>query len=70
MTSDAAASADGDPERVCTLQRNHTVLERAIETETHRPLPDAIFVSEMKRRKLRIKDALRQYQQSQSAENR
>jgi hypothetical protein len=57
MNSDAAVSAD-DPERLCVLQRHHTVLERAIEAESSRPLPDTIFISEMKRTKLRIKDQL------------
>ncbi|WP_084355758.1 YdcH family protein [Novosphingobium lentum] len=40
------------------LQTKHAGLERQIEQEMSRPLPDDSLVTELKRRKLRIKEEL------------
>lgn len=43
---------------VSALQLKHTGLERQIESELSRPLPDHAFVQSLKKRKLRIKEEL------------
>ena len=45
-------------ERLDTLNDQHAILERAIETENLRPHPNDIRLSELKREKLRIKDEI------------
>jgi hypothetical protein len=45
-------------ERLDTLNDKHATLERAIEEENQRPYPDDVRLSELKREKLRIKDAI------------
>ncbi len=40
------------------LRSKHATLEQAIDDEMHRPLPDQIRVSRLKREKLRIKDEI------------
>ncbi|HZU63561.1 MAG TPA: DUF465 domain-containing protein [Novosphingobium sp.] len=42
------------------LLNKHAGLERMIQQELNRPLPDLAMVQSLKRRKLRIKDALTQ----------
>ncbi len=48
-------------ERIDSLRDKHASLERAIEEEHQRPLPDDIRLSELKREKLRIKDQIFQH---------
>ena len=43
---------------ITSLKQRHKELERAIEEEANRPLPDGILVQMLKRQKLRIKDKL------------
>lgn len=43
---------------VSALQLKHTGLERQIEDELSRPLPDHAIVQSLKKRKLRIKEEL------------
>lgn len=43
---------------VSTLQFKHAGLERQIETEMNRPLPDTALIRELKKRKLKIKETL------------
>ena len=40
------------------LKQEHERLEESIEEEHARPVPDALRVAELKRRKLRIKDQI------------
>ncbi len=44
--------------RVTALSSKHTYLEHAIDQEAHRPSPDYIRITELKREKLRIKDEI------------
>jgi hypothetical protein len=43
---------------VSALQLKHSGLERQIEAELNRPLPDHAIVQSLKKRKLRIKEEL------------
>jgi hypothetical protein len=45
-------------DRVESLKDKHAALDAALQAETRRPQLNAVAVSEMKRRKLRIKDEL------------
>ncbi len=45
-------------EHTTSLRTRHAELEEALEVETHRPIPDQVAVSEIKKQKLRIKDEL------------
>jgi hypothetical protein len=45
-------------ERLDSLRAKHASLERAIEEENQRPLPDELKLHELKREKLRIKDQI------------
>ena len=45
-------------ERIEALKAKHAELERAIDEENRRPLPDRATVSDLKRQKLRIKDEI------------
>ena len=49
-------------ERIDSLRAKHATLEQEIEDEHHRPLPDDLRLSELKREKLRIKDQIAQLQ--------
>lgn len=40
------------------LREKHASLERAIDEEIHRPLPNQDAITDLKRQKLRIKDEL------------
>lgn len=40
------------------LATKHENLERAIEEENHRPLPDDYVIAQLKREKLKIRDEL------------
>ena len=44
--------------RVTALNSKHIYLDHAIDQEAHRPSPDYIRITEMKREKLRIKDEI------------
>jgi hypothetical protein len=45
-------------DRIEALREKHASLERAIDEEVHRPLPNHETVHELKRQKLRIKDEI------------
>lgn len=47
-----------DASQVSTLQLKHAGLERQIEQELSRPMPDATAIQLLKKRKLRIKEQL------------
>ena len=41
-----------------SLRSKHASLEREIDDEVHRPLPDELHLAELKREKLRVKDQM------------
>ncbi|HMO67580.1 MAG TPA: DUF465 domain-containing protein [Novosphingobium sp.] len=43
---------------VSALQHKHAGLERQLEQEMNRPLPDPVLIQQLKKRKLRIKEEL------------
>lgn len=45
-------------EHVDSLRSKHARLEQLIDEELHRPLPDQVTVSRLKKEKLRIKDEI------------
>jgi hypothetical protein len=45
-------------DRVDTLKAKHARLEHEIDDEIHRPLPDTIHLTELKREKLRVKEQI------------
>jgi hypothetical protein len=45
-------------DRVESLRARHAHLDHEIDDEVHRPLPDQIHLTELKRLKLRIKEEL------------
>ena len=47
-------------DRIETLKEKHAALERAIEEENRRPLPNNDMIHDLKRQKLRIKDEIYQ----------
>jgi hypothetical protein len=47
-------------DRIEALREKHASLERAIDEETHRPMPNQEAVHDLKRQKLRIKDEIAQ----------
>ncbi len=49
----------GQDARIQSLNARHAEIEARLEEETHRPLPDAFMISDLKRQKLRIKDEIR-----------
>lgn len=40
------------------LETKHATLDRRIAEETHRPLPDATVLAELKKQKLRLKEEI------------
>ena len=40
------------------LEAKHATLDQRIADETHRPMPDAIKLAELKKRKLRLKEEM------------
>ena len=48
-------------DRLDSLRFKHASLEREIEEENHRPLPDELHLTELKREKLRIKDEMAEH---------
>ena len=47
-------------DRIETLKEKHAALERALDEENKRPLPNQDAVHDLKRQKLRIKDEIYQ----------
>ena len=45
-------------DRVETLKAKHARLDHEIDEEAHRPLPDTVHLTELKREKLRIKEEI------------
>jgi hypothetical protein len=45
-------------DRIEALREKHASLDRAIDEENHRPLPNQEVVHDLKRQKLRIKDEI------------
>jgi len=45
-------------DRIEALREKHASLDRAIDEEIHRPLPNQEVVHDLKRQKLRIKDEI------------
>jgi hypothetical protein len=45
-------------DRIEALREKHAMLERALDEENHRPLPNQDMVHDLKRQKLRIKDEI------------
>jgi hypothetical protein len=45
-------------DRIEALREKHALLERALDEENHRPLPNQDTVHDLKRQKLRIKDEI------------
>lgn len=45
-------------ERIESLRARHEALESKLDSEANRPHPDETVISELKRRKLRIKDEI------------
>jgi hypothetical protein len=45
-------------DRIEALREKHALLERALDEEIHRPLPNQATVHDLKRQKLRIKDQI------------
>lgn len=46
--------------RLSALAAKHAELEHEIEEEAHRPLPDTLHLTELKRQKLKVKEELSQ----------
>lgn len=44
--------------RANSLSQRHASIDRELEAETHRPMPDPAVITKLKREKLRIKDEL------------
>ncbi len=61
LEKDATMDADA---RVTTLTSKHAELDRTIEEERQRPLPDSLLITRLKREKLRIKDEIHLLQQN------
>lgn len=40
------------------LQTKHATLDRRIVEETHRPLPDATIIADLKKQKLKLKEEI------------
>jgi hypothetical protein len=51
-------------DRIEALREKHASLERAIDEEVHRPLPNHDTITDLKRQKLRIKDEISQLEKS------
>lgn len=53
-----------EQDRIAALKERHAALERAIDEENRRPLPNDDLITDLKRQKLRIKDQLYQLERS------
>ncbi|WP_420406198.1 YdcH family protein [Nisaea sp.] len=47
-----------EAQRIESLKKRHETLERTLETERTRPMPDSAAIAEIKRMKLAIKDEM------------
>jgi hypothetical protein len=47
-----------DAAHTLSLEAKHAGLDRLIEEEARRPAPDRILIAELKKRKLKLKEAL------------
>lgn len=47
-------------DRIVALREKHASLERELDEEAHRPLPNQDAIHDLKRQKLRIKDEIYQ----------
>jgi hypothetical protein len=45
-------------DRIEALKEKHAMLDRALDEESHRPLPNQEAIYDLKRQKLRIKDEI------------
>ncbi len=45
-------------EQITALKAKHEILEKALQQEIRRPLPNTSVISDIKRQKLRIKDEI------------
>ena len=54
----ALVSEIGVDDYVATLAARHAGLERAIQEEAGRPAPDGLSLTDLKRRKLKVKDEI------------
>jgi hypothetical protein len=43
---------------ISSLEARHARLDRELDEESHRPLPDSMAIQTLKRQKLRIKDEI------------
>ena len=43
---------------LASLEAHHAALERKIADENHRPLPDQVHLTELKREKLKVKEEI------------
>lgn len=46
-----------------TLIEKHHALQAAIDDEAHRPMPDQVRVTQLKREKLKLKEEISRYKQ-------
>lgn len=51
------------PAHLDTLVEKHHALEDAIDDEIHRPLPDQVRLTQLKREKLKLKEQISRYTQ-------
>jgi hypothetical protein len=49
-----------DTSHASALQNKHAGLERQLQEEMNRPMPDVVLVQTLKKQKLRIKEAMEQ----------
>ncbi len=52
----------GADDHLETLKARHAELDMALSKENSRPMPDAVIIADLKKRKLRIKDELARLQ--------
>jgi len=52
--------AVGSDSRLSALTAKHAELEHEIEEEVHRPMPNTLHLTELKRQKLRVKEEISQ----------
>jgi hypothetical protein len=58
VTVDEEDTSMSVQDRIEALREKHASLERAIDEEIHRPLPNQDAITDLKRQKLRIKDEI------------
>lgn len=50
-------------QHISALRAKHTSLEEAIRVESSRPMPDFFVIGELKRKKLKVKEEIEQFDQ-------